>query len=272
MAELELKLLAALGLVGGPVMFARGFRDLRVMQMIRDTPTARIGSMAMGLVEISGQTAARSTVEAPFSGRRCVYWQVDIAVRGRKKDGWNVVHRNSSGHPFFVQDGTGSAMIYPQGADCRLNFGVEEECAGLMLPDLYARYMSERGLGMRHLWRIGQMRFRERTLEEGQAVYVLGTAHPRARAYTVGEGEAMQATGTDGLTDWSARRIADLQNDAVGIVRRGEHEKVFIISQQSEKQLTTLHGLKAFAKLTGGPAAALLGLWYWLDVWRRMSH
>lgn len=272
MQELEFKVLSAIGLLGGPLWFAHGFRDLRVMRMIRDTPTARIGSMAMGLVEITGATVARSTVEAPFSGRRCVYWQVDIAIRGRRKDGWNVVHRNSSGHPFFVRDDSGTAMVYPQGADCRLGFGVEEQCAGVMLPEVYARYMSDHDLGMRHLWRMGQMRFRERTLEEGQAVYVLGTAHPRARAYTVGEGESMQATGTDGVTDWSARRIADLQNDAAAIVRRGEHEKVFIISQQSEKQMTMLLGLKAFAKLTGGPAAAVLGLWYWLDVWRRMSH
>src|SRR4029077_10618268 len=70
--------LAALG--AGPYLFYRGFRELRTRQLIPNTPRARIRSMAMGLVEIEGVAEPRSALVGPFSGRPCLYWQVDIAT------------------------------------------------------------------------------------------------------------------------------------------------------------------------------------------------
>ncbi|OGF13676.1 MAG: hypothetical protein A2W00_03360 [Candidatus Eisenbacteria bacterium RBG_16_71_46] len=260
MAGFELPLYATLALGAGPVLFHRGFRDLRVRRLIQNTPTAKIRSMAMGLVEICGQVVARSTQTAPFSARPCAYWELDIAtLTGRR--GWSIVHRNRSGHPFFVRDDTGVAMVYPQGADCRIGFGVTEECVGLTLPECYAQYMSEQDLAMRHVWRLGTMRFRERILEEGFCVYVLGTAVPRGRVLTVSEGEPLAATGTGG---WAAGRVQGLIEDATGVIRRGENDPTFIISQQSERDLTTGLGLNAMLKLVGGPALTTAGLGYWL--------
>jgi hypothetical protein len=239
--DLEMAVYATAALVTGPWLFAGGFRDLRTRRLIQNTPTARIRSMAMGLVEINGKVRQRSAVNAPFSGRPCAYWQIEIAVRGRRNS-WSTVHRNSSGQPFYVEDETGIAMIYPHGAECRVNFGVEEVCHGLSLPECYAQYMSEQGLAMRHLWRLSSLRFRERLIEESQLVYVLGT-------------------GTDGLR---ADRIRSLQQHVAAVVRRGDNERTFIISQQSERLLTFELGLKAAAKLWGGPLLAIFGLGYWL--------
>ena len=53
----ELPFWAALALGAGPVLFWRGFRDLRTQRLIQNTPTARIRSMPMGLVEINGEAA-----------------------------------------------------------------------------------------------------------------------------------------------------------------------------------------------------------------------
>lgn len=252
---------AALALGAGPWLFWQGFRHLRLKRLIENTPTARIRSMAMGLVEVNGHVTSRSTVTAPFSGRACAYWEVDVATRSGKR-GWHVVHRNRSGHPFYLRDTTGVALVYPHGADCRLNFGVSEECLGLTLPACYADYLEHEGLAMRHLWRMGAMRFRERVLEESQSVYVLGTAMPRSRVSTVSDGEAMQATGTDGLR---ATRVQSLDHEVVATVRQGDHERTFVISQQSERTLTTFTGIRAFAELIGGPLLTLFGLAYWLD-------
>ena len=288
MAGFELPLYATLALGAGPVLFHRGFRDLRVRRLIQNTPTAKIRSMAMGLVEICGQVVARSTQTAPFSARPCAYWELDIAtLTGRR--GWSIVHRNRSGHPFFVRDDTGGAMVYPQGAGCRIGFGATgggggrrgpggacvypqgaachigfgatEECVGLTRPECCAQYMSEQDLAMRHVWRLGTMRFRERILEEGFCVYVLGTAVPRGRVLTVSEGEPLAATGTGG---WAAGRVQGLIEDATGVIRRGENDPTFIISQQSERDLTTGLGLNAMLKLVGGPALTTAGLGYWL--------
>src|SRR6185503_21272993 len=107
-------ILAGISLGVGPYLFARSFRDFRVQRLIQNTPTARIRSMAMGLVEVTGTVVGRSTVRAPFSGVACAYWQVDIATGGRGKQ-WRIVHRNASGSPFYLEDETGMALLYPSG-------------------------------------------------------------------------------------------------------------------------------------------------------------
>ena len=129
------------------------------------------------------------------------------------------------------------------------------------------------------------LRFRERVLEEGARVYVMGTATAPAVALTVSEGEGMAAaegekmaatagegvaatagqelaaTGTDA---WRARRVRAGDRQVNAVFRRGDSEKTFVISQDSERDLTTGLGLKAFAELVGGPAIGLLGLGFWL--------
>jgi hypothetical protein len=248
--------------VAGTVGFVHGFRDLRTFQIIRDTPTAKIRSMAMGLVEINGEAETRSLVTAPFSGRQCAYWQVEVAVRGRR-DNWSTVHRNSSGQPFFIRDETGLAMIYPKGAQCRLNYGVEEVCQGINLPSPYTDYFTEQKLGMSYLWRMSSLRFRESTLDEGEKIFVLGSAMPKPQVLVISDGEAMAATGTDGDT-W-AGRVKQRSQEAIAVIRRGENERVFIISQSPERELEFMLGVHAWVKLVGGPLLAIGGLAFLLN-------
>jgi hypothetical protein len=253
---------AGLAAVGGPVLFLRSFRDMRVRRLLQNTPTTHVHSMPMGLVEVQGQVEPRSVLTAPFSGRPCAYWQVDIATRSRR-DAWSIVHRNASGNPFFLKDESGTAMVYPSGADCRINFGVEEQTNGFGVPDCYMDYMKSQNLHMAKLWSVGAMRFRERTLEERQPVFVLGTACPRSRAVSISDDDMLAATGTD---DAQASRVRTLDSGVDAVIRRGESETTFLISQQSEKYLAAQLGVRVWAELIGGPALTLLGLSYWLSV------
>ena len=254
---------AAIGLICGPWMFWRGFKHMRTCRLIENTPTGRVRSMAMGVVELNGKVEARSYLTAPFSGRPCAHWQVEIAARGRRRGSWSVIHRNHSGNPFYLEDDTGVALIYPQGSDCRIRFGTDEECSGVNLPEVYADYVRENPGALGPLNRLSWLRFRERTLEDGMQVYVLGTATPRSRAIVVSEGEALAATGTDGLGD---RQRMERDHATVAIVRQGESEKTFIISQESERDITFGLKMKAVVMICGGPVLALLGLAYWLNV------
>jgi hypothetical protein len=121
--------------------------------------------------------------------------------------------------------------------------------------------MNGQGSVIGRLARLGQLRFRERILEAGQRVYVLGTAMPRSQARTVAEAEALQATGTDGP---GASRRTTLDREVVAVVRRGENEPTFIISQDSEKGLMLTLGAHALLQLVGGPVLTVAGLGYWL--------
>jgi E3 ubiquitin ligase len=250
---------ATLALLGGPALFAAGFRDLRLRRLIQNTPTSRIRSMAMGLAEVNGVIECRSAVEAPFSGRRCAFWHVDISTQSRRNQ-WTVVHRADSGHPFFLRDDTGLALVYPAGAQCKVNFGVEEVCNGITLPEPYVSYLGT--LGHKHyLWRLAVLRFRERVLEEGTRVYVMGTATPPAQALTVSDGEAMMATGTD---EWRATRLRERDQQVAAVLRSGQNDRTFIISQQSEREIALGLGVTAMAKLVAGPAITVCGLGFWL--------
>lgn len=261
--------LAAVGLCGGPVWFFHGFQSFRRKRLIENTPTARIRSMAMGLVEVNGLVTARSVMLAPFSGRACAYWQVDIATQAGENR-WHIVHHNQSGQPFFLKDDTGAAMVFPQGADCRVSFQVEEVCMGASLPDFYSKYMNEHCGMQSGLWRFGQLRFRERVLEDGQHAFVLGTAMPRSHAVTLSDEDTALATGTDG-TLWTVQQQM-LDHEATATIRKGTNESTFIISQSSERELTFMLALKAFGGMVGGPIAAVLSLGFWLSVLASFRH
>lgn len=267
MHPLELGFGAALA-AGGPWLFAQGFKALRVQTLIRNTPTARVRSMAIGLVEVNGTVVPRSRTVAPFSGLSCAWWGVEIQVLSSKsKHGtrsWRTVHRADSGRPFYLRDATGVALVYPQGADCKVAFDVVEETHGFGVPQMYTDFMESRNLALRHLWSVSPMRFRERRLEEGRAVYVLGRANPKSVARTVSfDEEVLEATGTD---SYGARHVRELDDDVAAVIRRGPGDPAFIISTTSEKTETLLYGLKAAGGLVGGPLLTLFGVWCLLEL------
>src|SRR5262249_41077435 len=169
------------------------------------------------------------------------------------------VHRERSGHPFYLDDGTGTALIYPQDAQVNAGEVVSEETQGFGVPEPYAGYMKDRDLKMRHLWSMGPMRFRERRLEEGRAVFVLGRATPKANAVEVSmDEEALAPTGTDAI---GARHVREFDNHCRAVIRRDPRDAAFLISDRSEKSMTMEYGFKAFGGLGGGPRRTMFGLW-----------
>jgi hypothetical protein len=245
-------------LVGGIVMFVSGFRSWRERRLIENTPQARIRSMAMGLVELEGTVEPRSVLTAPFSGCECAYWQVDVSQP--VKGGWSVIHQGTSHHPFYLRDETGVALVYPDGSECKLTPGVEQVCNKRNMPERLAEYL--RSEELRNVDLIGgvDLRFRERVMGHGQHVFILGSAMPRPNAFNISDDDIMRATGTDG----PAHRIGDLDRQLAAVIRRGEHERTFVISEQSESELASGLGTQAMAQLVGGPLLSLLGLGWWL--------
>lgn len=259
--------LAAIG--SGTLAFVHGFHALRVRRLIRDTPTTRLRSLAMGMVELAGKVQARSRVTAPFSGRVCAWWEVELQTpRGSNRGvrDWHTVHRERSGSPFYLSDETGTALVYPQDADLRAGDVITEETHGFGVPEPYAGYMASRDLGLRHVWSVGAMRFRERVLEEGRIVYVLGHAHPKPHAVQVSmDDEVLEATGTEGI---GAAHVRRHDGECAAVVRRDRHDVAFLISDRSEKTMAVEFGLRAIGGLVGGPLLTLFGVWCLIELAR----
>jgi hypothetical protein len=251
----------------GTFAFAQGFRALRVQRLITDTPTTKVRSIAMGLVEVEGTVRARSQVVAPFTSRSCAWWEVELQTLSESNKGlnrWSTVYKEQSGNPFYLADSTGTALVYPQGADMRVGDVVMEETHGLGVPEPYASFMAGRQLGMRHIWSMGAMRFRERVVDEGCAVFVLGRANPKPHAVDVSMDEdALQATGTDALR---AQHVRTHDGECCAVIRRGKDDVAFLISERSEKSVSTEYGFKALGGLVGGPLLALFGVWCLIEL------
>jgi hypothetical protein len=282
---------ATLSVAFGPIMFLRGLRDLRLKRLIENTPTSKIRSLAMGFVEVRGKAEGRSAVNAPFSGRPSVFWAVDVAVASGRKNSWTIVHRECSSRPFFVRDETGLAMIDPRGAQSRFGSEVTEEVAGFLPPEPYRSFLAEHAMYRRWLWTFSRLRFRERSVEEGMDLYVLGTAEPRPQAVNIAEPETeLILTGTDGphasgigghdagfgglaadpgtgATRLRTERVRSLDKQASAVIRKGRHDSTLIVTVGNEASVTFDLMLKTTLRLLGGPAMTLFGLIYWLVRW-----
>lgn len=101
------------------------FRWLHVAREIEDTPTSRIRSAAQGYVELAGRCQALDGTRnlAPLTQRPCVWWRYRIQQKveagpvGKRRQGWKTVQSGRSEQPFQLDDGTGTCIVQPAGAE-----------------------------------------------------------------------------------------------------------------------------------------------------------
>ena len=125
----QLTLFAGVGFVGGLYLFVRGFRVLVRRRLIVNTPTSRIRSAAMGLVEVSGAAAGPYTLHTPIAGIECFLYRTTAwqkSDEGRSKE-WRKVAEETLHVPFFLDDGTGQLLIQPQGAELDLHRDLRQD-------------------------------------------------------------------------------------------------------------------------------------------------
>src|SRR5882762_2510619 len=102
----------------GIYLFLRGFRMLQHKRLILNTPLSKIRSASMGLVEVSGMAKGPQTIRAGITGEPCYYYRARAWQESDfgNKGGWEQVADETVGVPFFMDDGTGKMLVYPQGA------------------------------------------------------------------------------------------------------------------------------------------------------------
>lgn len=114
----------------GLALFSKGFGALKKLQFVKGTPTSKVRSMAKGNVEISGQAKTlEDTLESPFMGEECLYYWYEVeeyksssSSKHRNRE-FKKIDRGENKVRFIIDDGTGFAVVDPEGAD----FDLEEE-------------------------------------------------------------------------------------------------------------------------------------------------
>ena len=67
------------GLGGGVFLFIKGFQWNKTLRLIKDTPTSKVRSLAMGFAEIFGTVVKpKQALKTPFSNKACVYYTYQI--------------------------------------------------------------------------------------------------------------------------------------------------------------------------------------------------
>jgi hypothetical protein len=108
---------AGLGVTLGPYFFCRGFRLLKRKRLILDTPRSTIRAAALGSVEIIGKAVGPYTLVAPLSHTDCFYYRLVIESNPHGDLRKSIQEMCA---PVFLDDGTGTLMIYPRGSELLL--------------------------------------------------------------------------------------------------------------------------------------------------------
>jgi len=179
------------------------FRKLGHYRLIADTPTARIRSAPQGYVELIGHVIAGEDglLTAPLSGRSCVWFSYKVEKEsGSDRKQWKVVRSGRSDHWFQINDGTGTCLIDPEGAEVttlhRQSWRGHSE-----IPAMASAGISAQGIAsiLTSSPFGGRYRYSEQLIFEHEQLYALG------HFQTVGGGRELldiKSTARDLLREW----------------------------------------------------------------------
>ncbi|AEH36760.1 GIDE domain-containing protein [Halopiger xanaduensis] len=252
--------LLALAVAVSMVALGYGIAELRLAVLVfRSQPDSVLETPGGGPVELRGTAEpAGGVLRAPFTEAPCLAYEYVVEEERDSKNGrhWATIASGDEYVPFRLDDGSGSVLIEPPGADFRLATDDRIEVdGGTEPPAPIARFIdrteavdSENTSIDLHVFelRTGRdRRFVERRLEPGETVHVLGTARydpsPSRAA-----GDVNAAVGIDERA-LSASRWLRLRHRLFG--------HPFVISDSSERWLGVRAGAVGLAATLVGVAA-----------------
>jgi len=189
MSDTRLPAYVTVGAFAGVYLFYRGFRMLQRKRLIQNTPTSKVHSASMGLVEISGLATGPSTIPAPVSAMPC-YFHHSIAWEWRREgrsSQWVKVAEETAHVPFFIEDITGRVLVDPQGAEMSIHRDFCDEfsqslfSSNLEVPANISSFLSRHGVSGS-----GKLKIEEYCIKPKNALFVLGTLAENHATYPSG--------------------------------------------------------------------------------------
>ena len=166
-----------IGAVLGVYLFVRGFRTLQRKRLIMDTPTAKVRSAAIGLVELQGVAIGPFTFISPITRVPCYYHRTELwkwVQRGKNSE-WEKVADECRHVPFYLKDTTGMVLVDPNGAEMELHCDYKKEFhhslfGSSSIPGPVTDLMGRYGVGTSNTIKV-----EEYCIKPDNALFILGT-------------------------------------------------------------------------------------------------
>jgi hypothetical protein len=226
-------------------LFVWAILSFRKKRLIENTPTSKIRSIAMGLVEIFGEVVPtkNNILKSPFSQNDCVYYRYKIEEyrSSGKSSHWVTIRKGTNHVYFYLKDETGMVLINPQ--DAKIDIPADNVFKSSMGKD--PSYKVQEFLQKENVKFEGSllginktMRYTEHFIEPKDNLYIMGTA-----------------ADNPFVEDASAfKGVEDV------IIKKGKHEKIYYISDRSERMILRRLNIIVFCGLVFGSLLIILGL------------
>ena len=281
-----------LGIAG----FFWGFTRLRRKRLIENIPTSTIRGAAMGLVELTGKARSDYPLKSPFEQVSCVLYKYKIEkhVSTGKNSRWITIAKgNSQNAPFYLEDDTGKVMILPRGAELFIPVSYHFKTGwGSSIPGAIESFMLNHAIRYKTLFGNHTLRFREWRIKLGEPTYVLGTAKQTKNIYEEKRRSLQKRLdeiknnpkkmaeidlNRDGkisdeewqiAVDKAEQEIIEGQlqqsstkNEEGVVITQGETEKMFMISNHSQKDLVNKLFWQSLLGIYGGALLTVVTGW-----------
>ena len=226
---------------GGLTAFFWGLRCYQRKRLMQDTPTSKVGAVALGPAELSGRALPLKTLESPIEQLPCVYWRYkveELRSSGRSSQ-WDVIDSGEERIPFYLEDETGKILIVPNGAKIDIPKALCEEISGMGLGRGFSRCTIE---------------FAAR---RGIEIDGVMTCRKRFTEWMIGPGDPLFVFGSVVAPEDQPAGPTKAGDRMVCLDRAGEF---FFIADQSARDVETEFGVKAGAGIFGGALLAVAGL------------
>lgn len=251
MAEFRIFIYAVIGFFLGIVLFISGLSSFKRRRLIENIPTSKIRSLAMGLVEICGEAVPVKNVNlvSPFTNKHCAYYRytIETLVSSGKSSHWVTEKKGHEGDHFFIRDDTGLVIVSTKGAKIDVGKTEFDSHYGKKPTENVMRFLKKHNI--KHKTFLGfnkRMRFREYIIEPNDKLYAMGTA---------GDNPYVEdATTMHGVKDI--------------MIQKGKNEKIFYISDKSEKGILKVFRWRIVCGIFGGGALIVGSLFVMLSYLR----
>ena len=234
---------SAFFLLMGLALTVAGAQKFLLVQKIENTPTSKVRSAAVGLVELFGAAKCKDDLISPVSKAKCVYWHVraEYYKSGKRSSGWHTFFSESSSPQFYLEDDTGKMLIDPKGGEVSIPSDFtwtghlsDKTFFGLIpqkqLDAKVLAYLQENPSAKAAFNSYGghNLRMSEFYIAEDDNVYILGSAQPL-------EGAAQSEIAHENL-----------------VVRKSKSDNLMFISDSPEKKFSGWMKITALAMLFVG--------------------